>query len=166
MTVYAKECNVFKGNKTKDSERIEAMSAVFLGIDHLGIAVRDLETARATYRDILGFPMGDSEQLEERGLSVQFVETGGSRLELIAPLHDKSEISGFLAKRGEGIHHVCVRVSDIDLAVETMQSQGAQVLGEGVQRGAHGTRVAFVHPKSAHGVLLELVEERPNEEKS
>lgn len=134
------------------------MTVEFLGIDHLGVAVKDLEAATAVYRDVLGFEVSGSEKLEDRGLEVVFVETGNSRIELLGEINTPSEISRFLEKRGEGIHHICVRVKNIEAALEHMQKQGAQVVGEGVQRGAHNHKVAFIHPKTTHGVLLELVE--------
>ena len=132
----------------------------YLGIDHLGIAVHDLETAMATYRDSLGFAILGTESLPERGLDVAFVDAQNSRIELLAPQHEQSEISAFLAKRGEGLHHVCMRVSDIDKAVAKAKAKGLTVVGSGITRGAHGRRVAFIHPKSTHGILLELVEEK------
>jgi len=138
------------------------MKTPFGGIDHLGIAVHDLAAATETYRDVLGFAILGEETLPERGLKVQFVDTGDARIELLGATNDNSEISGFLKKRGEGIHHICVRVRDIDGAVATMKERGAHVIGDGVQSGAHGTRVAFVHPKTTHGVLLELVEHTPD----
>ena len=134
------------------------MPSRFLGIDHLGIAVTDLEDATATYRDILGFEITGGESLSERGLDVRFVETGNARIELIAATRSDSEVSGFLDKRGPGIHHLCVRVSDIDTTLDEMRERGARIVGDGVQIGAHGRRVAFVHPKTTGGVLLELVE--------
>ena len=132
--------------------------ARFLGIDHLGIAVHDLEAATRLYEHVLGFAVGGGEILLERGLDVRFVDTGSARIELLGATRADSEISGFLERRGEGIHHVCVRVDDIEEAVAEMKARGARIVGDGVQRGAHGTRVAFVHPQSTHGVLLELVE--------
>lgn len=130
----------------------------FLGIDHLGVAVKDLDQATSVYGDVLGFEISGTEALPDRGLEVRFVETGNSRIELLGATRDDSEISGFLAKRGEGIHHICVRVRDIDAAVAEMSERGARIVGDGVQKGAHDTRVAFLHPKSTHGVLIELVE--------
>src|SRR3972149_4548836 len=127
----------------------------FLGIDHLGIAVKDLEAATHTYRDVLGLRASGGETLPERGLEVRFFDTGKGRIELLGELRAGSEISKFLEKRGEGIHHICVCVKDIDASVARMKRDGAQIIGA-VSRGAHGTRVAFVHPKSACGVLIEL----------
>ncbi len=130
----------------------------FLGIDHLGIVVKDIDQARTTYRDLLGFKVSGEEILDDRGLHICFAETGNSRLELISPTRDDSEVSRFLEKRGEGIHHICIEVRDIEKAVDKMQSNGATFAGKGISIGAHNTRVAFLHPKSTHGVLIELVE--------
>lgn len=134
------------------------MESDYLGIDHLGIVVKNLDEATATYRDLLGFKVTGDEVLEDRGLHVSFVETGNSRLELIAPTRDDSEVSRFLEKRGEGIHHICIEVRDIEKTVEKMQKRGATIAGKGISSGAHNTRVAFLHPKGTHGVLIELVE--------
>ncbi len=135
----------------------ENTESPFDGIDHLGIAVADYDAAVATYRDVLGFPISDEEVMEDRGLKVCFVDTGNSKLELLGALRDDSEISKFLTKRGGGVHHLCVRVKDIEKSVAEMTERGARFIGE-ISDGAHGTRVAFIHPKSTHGVLLELVQ--------
>lgn len=134
------------------------MTSTYLGVDHLGVVVADLAAAQATYGDVLGFPISGGETLPERGLEVRFVETGNARIELIAPTRPDSEVSGFLQKRGEGLHHVCVRVANIDRALRDLKARGAQLINETAKPGAHGTRVAFVHPKGCHGVLIELVE--------
>ena len=132
----------------------------FLGIDHIGIAVHDLETATLTYRDILGFAPTDEEILEERGLHVRFFATGNSSIELLGATRPNSEISKFLEKRGEGLHHICIKVKDLEAEVARIQREGGEIL-RGIETGAHGSRVAFVHPRSAHGVLLELVTTEP-----
>jgi methylmalonyl-CoA epimerase len=136
------------------------MKSLFRGIDHIGLAVKDLDAATHTYGEILGFEISGEELLEERGLKVVFAETGNSRLELIAATREDSEISGFLQKRGEGIHHVCVGVEDIEAAVAEMTERGAHFARGGIQDGAHQTRVAFLHPKGTHGVLIELVQKQ------
>lgn len=136
------------------------MKSLFQGIDHIGLAVEDLDAATRTYGDILGFEISGEEVLEERGLKVVFAETGNSRLELIAATRPDSEISGFLQKRGEGIHHICVEVENIENAVKEMSERGAQFARGGIQDGAHQTRVAFLHPKGTHGVLIELVQKQ------
>ena len=134
------------------------MLAKLLGIDHLGVAVRDLDQAIETYGETLGFGLEGGESLPERGLEVRFVDVGGTRIELIAPTRDDSEVSGFLNKRGEGIHHVCLRVDNIEAAIAGMKERGARLIDETPKRGAGGHKVAFIHPKGAHGVLIELVE--------
>ena len=134
------------------------MKAKFLGIDHLGVVVDDLQAAASTWGETLGFTLTGEEELPERGLAVRFVDTGGNRVELIAATREDSEVSGFLNKRGEGLHHVCVRVDDIEAALAGMKQRGARLINETPQPGAGGSRVAFLHPKGTHGVLLELVE--------
>jgi methylmalonyl-CoA epimerase len=139
------------------------MAITFLGIDHVGVAVKDVDAAAATYGDVLGFEVAGGERLDDRGLDVRFVNTGNSRIELIAPTRDDSEVSRFLEKRGEGIHHICIRVSNIEAAVSEITSRGGKLASNGVQLGAHGRRVAFLHPKQSHGVLIELVEHHDDE---
>ena len=136
------------------------MSQPYRGIDHIGVAVHNLEEAMETYGTILGFEIQGTEALEDRGLKVCFVNTGKERIELIAPTREDSEVSAFLNKRGPGIHHICIAVDNIDEALEEMRERGARIVGNGVQSGAHDTRVAFLHPKSTHGVLIELVEKK------
>ena len=134
------------------------MTDSYRGIDHLGVAVRDLDAAVATYRDVLGFGITGRERLDDRGLEVAFVDTGSGRIELIAPTREGSEVSAWLEKRGEGLHHLCVAVADIDAKLAELEARGARLIDKKPKAGAHGTRVAFVHPKGASGVLLELVE--------
>ncbi len=134
------------------------MTDSYRGIDHLGVAVRDLDAAVATYRDVLGFSITGRERLDDRGLEVAFVDTGSGRIELIAPTREGSEVSAWLEKRGEGLHHLCVAVADIDAKLADLKARGARLIDQQPKRGAHGTRVAFVHPTGASGVLLELVE--------
>lgn len=137
------------------------MAARVLGIDHLGVAVRDLSEATTTYGGALGLNLNGNEDLPERGLSVQFVDAGESRIELIAPTRDDSEVSRFLAKHGEGLHHICLQVDDIEAALAGMKARGARLVDEAPKAGAGGSRVAFIHPRSTHGVLIELVEYPP-----
>ncbi len=145
-----------------DPNSLAAASFHSLGVDHVGIAVPDLDAAVAAYRDLLGFTVGPAEVLASRGLRVAFVKTGGTRLELIAPSRPDSEVSAFLKKRGPGVHHICVAVDDLDIAVRHMQSRGATLVGgtenNPISTGAHDTKVAFVHPKNCSGVLIEFVQ--------
>ena len=135
------------------------MSGLYLGIDHLGIAVNDLTAAQATYCELLGFAHLGAEELPERGLGVVMLACGDSRLELLGARREDSEISASLARRGEGLHHLAVRVANLEQALADLSGRGARLIDTRPRNGAHGTRVAFVHPKGAHGVLLELVEQ-------
>ena len=130
-------------------------------IDHIGIAVHSIDAAAETYQSILGVSVERSSNLPERGLEIAFASVGNSRIELLAPIHDRSEVSSFLAKRGEGVHHICFRVADIEASVAELKKRGVAIIGDEIRMGAHQSKVAFVHPKTAHGVLIELVEENP-----
>ncbi len=125
-------------------------------IAHVGIAVADLGAALAFYRDVLGLEPHPPEVVDgARILSLPF---GESEIELLAPLEDESPIGRFLAKRGPGIHHVCFRVPDLDAALQACRAAGYRLIDETPRTGAGGRRIAFVHPKSTAGILLELTE--------
>src|SRR5688572_30339979 len=109
------------------AQREAQIGMAHLGIDHIGVVVRDLEAAVHTYRDVLGFEIGGGEELPARGLTVRFVNTGGSRIELIAPTREGSEVSGFLDKRGEGLHHICIAVDDIEAKLRELKQKGARL---------------------------------------
>ena len=136
------------------------MSAEAKRIQHLGIAVRELEPAIAFYRDQLGLPLVETKEMPDRGLNVAFLRAGETLVELLAPLHEGSEISKFLDKRGEGIHHICFDVPDILKSLDELQKGGVRVINKEPSIGAEGYPVAFLHPKSCNGVLVELLEER------
>jgi methylmalonyl-CoA/ethylmalonyl-CoA epimerase len=125
-------------------------------IDHIGIAVHDIQAAARLYTEGLGLPLGHIEDVVTQGVRAASISVGESTIELLEPLGEESPISGFLEKRGEGIHHVCLRVTDIRAAMATLKAQGARLLQEEPVRGMGGALVAFVHPRSANGVLLEL----------
>ena len=128
-------------------------------LNHVGVAVPDLETAVARYRNIFGAQdISDVITMEDRGLYVQFVNLPTGQVELIAPMHDKTAITKFLEKNPEGgQHHICFEVADIHAAVADMQAKNIRILGE-PRMGAHGTLVIFLHPKDMGGVLIELME--------
>ena len=134
------------------------MSASAKKINHLGIAVRELEPALVFYRDQLGLPLDSIVDIEERGLRVAFLKAGDVLVELLAPLREDSEISRFLGKRGEGIHHICFEVPDILSSLSTLSENGVRVINTTPSVGAEGFPVAFLHPKSCNGVLVELLE--------
>jgi methylmalonyl-CoA epimerase len=125
-----------------------------LKVDHLGIAVRDLAEAIATYR-ALGFEVESVHEVPTEKVRAAFLPVGEARLELLEPTEPSSVIARFLEKRS-GLHHVCVLVEDIERALAELKAAGATLLDERPRPGAGGSRVAFVHPRSAAGVLLEL----------
>jgi len=127
-------------------------------LDHLGIAVRSLDTALTFYRDTLGLAAEGPEEVPAEGVRIAFLPVGESRIELLEPMGADTTVARFLDRHGEGIHHVCLRVADIDKAVADLKQRGAQIIPPDVRRGAGGRRVAFIHPRSTGGVLLELVE--------
>ncbi len=128
------------------------------GIDHIGLAVRSLEQAIPFYREALGLEVSPPEEVPAEGVRVVFVPLGGARIELLEPLHEDSPIARFLEKRGEGIHHICLQVDSIEAAAAALEARGAQLIEPRIRVGAGGRRIAFVHPRSTGGVLLELKE--------
>jgi methylmalonyl-CoA/ethylmalonyl-CoA epimerase len=110
------------------------------------------------WRDALGLQVSQVVELPERGLQIAFLPCGETMIELLAPLHDQSEVSKFLAERGPGIHHVCLETADIAAASLQAEAAGVRLLGEGPKLGAEGYPVRFAHPKSTAGVLVELLE--------
>ena len=130
-----------------------------LRIHHLGVAVSSLDDSLKFYRDALGLEAGETIEVEQEKVRVAMLPTGESRIELLEPTAADSPIAKFLARRGEGMHHVALRTTDLEGAVERLKREGARLVTEEIQTGAEGYRYVFVHPKSAGGVLLELIEE-------
>ncbi|NLF14498.1 MAG: methylmalonyl-CoA epimerase [Anaerolineaceae bacterium] len=126
-------------------------------IDHIGIAVRDIEQALQVYQVALGLPVQDVVDVPDQQVRVAFLPLGESNIELVQPSADDSGTARFIEKRGEGVHHICVEVDDIEAALAQLKANGVPLIDQEPRAGAHG-RVAFVHPKGTHGVLLELVE--------
>jgi methylmalonyl-CoA epimerase len=127
-------------------------------IDHLGIAVKSLSAAKAVYEK-LGLQVSDEETVAAEQVRLAMVPVGESRLELLEPTSETSTIAKFINKRGEGLHHVCLRVADLRSAVERLKSEGVRLVSDEIKVGAGGRRYVFVHPASTSGVLLELVEQ-------
>ena len=128
-------------------------------IDHIGIAVKNLDDAVRLYRDVLGFKLQGIHTLAERKVKVAFFSGGHeSRIELLEPLDGESPVAKFLETRGEGIQHLAVRVKNIEVALEDFKQKGLTLIDEKPRAGAEGAKIAFVHPKSTRGVLLELVQ--------
>jgi methylmalonyl-CoA/ethylmalonyl-CoA epimerase len=131
---------------------------VFGRIDHIGVAVDDLDEAISLYRDRLGMPLQHRETVEQLGVEAVLLGIGDGHVELLRPALPDSPVGRFLERRGPGIHHVGYQTGDIDTALESVRESGLQLVDERPRPGIKGTRVAFVHPKSTGGVLMELVE--------
>jgi methylmalonyl-CoA/ethylmalonyl-CoA epimerase len=127
-------------------------------VDHIGIATHQIDEALTLWRDVLGLEIVSTEEVTEQGVRVAMLPIGESRIELLEPLSADSPVGKFLAKRGPGIHHVAIRVSDIQAALARLKEKGTRLIDETPRLGAGGCLVAFVHPSSANGVLLELVQ--------
>ncbi len=129
-------------------------------IDHLGIAVKSLQQAKKFYQQ-LGMQVMPEEVVDAEKVRLAMVPLGESRIELLEPISEDSPIARFIAKRGEGLHHVSLRVDDLKATVRNLKQQGVRLISEDVKIGAGGHLYVFVHPQSAGGVLLELVQEAP-----
>ena len=129
-------------------------------IDHIGIATEHLEDGLAIWRDSLGLTVQETEEVAEQRVRVAMLPIGDTRVELLEPTTPDSAVGKFLAKRGPGIHHIAVEVEDINASLAELKSKGARLIDEKPRIGAGGCLVAFVHPTSTHGVLLELVQHR------
>ncbi|HEX7077635.1 MAG TPA: methylmalonyl-CoA epimerase [Candidatus Eisenbacteria bacterium] len=131
-----------------------------VGLAHIGVAVSSLEPAIERWTASLGFVHEETETLESMGLRVAFLSAGGVTVELLEPTRPDSVVAAFLAKRGEGIHHVSFAVDDIEAALARAEAAGLELLDRTPREGSHRTRIAFLHPKSLGGVLVELCERR------
>lgn len=127
-------------------------------LDHVAIAVTDLDAALETHRRLYGIEPASREVVTEQGVEEAMLALGGSHVQLLQPLSPESPVGRFLAKRGEGLHHIAYAVADIDAALEHLRRAGAELVDEEPRRGGGGARIAFVHPRSFGGTLVELVE--------
>lgn len=131
---------------------------MFNRIDHIGVAVQDIEQALPLYRDAFGMDVAHREIVEEQGVEAVLLDVGENHVELLAPLGGDTPVGRFLAKKGPGLHHVAYQVTDIDAALVALKSAGLALIDEQPRIGIRGSRVAFVHPKSTGSVLTEIVE--------
>jgi methylmalonyl-CoA epimerase len=131
---------------------------MFDGIDHLAIAVAELDGALATYGERLGMELVHREVIADQGVEVALMETGQSHVELLAPLSPDSAVGRFLAARGPGLHHVAYRVPDIDAALAQLAERDIELIDERPRSGIRDTRIAFIHPRATGGVLTEIVQ--------
>ena len=125
-------------------------------INHIGIAVPSIDTTLPFYRDQLGMTCLGIEEVAEQKVKVAMLEIGESKIELLEPTSPESPVAKFLEKSGQGIHHIAYEVADLEAAIAALLADGARMIDEKPRQGAHDTRIAFVHPKSSHGVLTEL----------
>jgi len=135
------------------------MDMLLTEIDHVAIAVNDLEAAIAYYRDTFGCEVAHREVVERDGVEEALLKVADSYVQLLTPSRDDSTVAKFLAAKGEGLHHVGYRVADCAQALASVKAQGHRVIDEAPRPGSRGTTVAFVHPKTAFGTLIELVQE-------
>ncbi len=129
-------------------------------IEHIGIAVSNLEEAIKTYEQLLGTPCYKQEEVSSEGVKTAFFQVGESKIELLEATTETSPIASFIAKKGQGIHHIAFDVSDIESSMAELKDQGFQLLNEHPKSGADNKLVAFLHPKSSNGVLVELCQEK------
>ena len=127
-------------------------------IYHLGYAVENIEAVARFYEEHFGARVGEPEEVEEQGIVAMMFEVGESTIELVQPTRPDSPVGKFLEKRGEGFHHVAFQVNDLEAALRELKENGVELIDEEPRIGAGGTRMAFLHPRGAHGVLTELVE--------
>jgi methylmalonyl-CoA/ethylmalonyl-CoA epimerase len=137
-------------------EESEEMTVHAKGLEHVAIVVRDLEESIRLWRDVLGLELTHVEEVPEQQVKTAIFGRGMGRVELISPTTKDSGVAKFLEKRGEGLHHICIEVEDIDAAMASLRAAGAPLIDAQPKPGAGGARVAFVHPKGMRGVLTEL----------
>jgi methylmalonyl-CoA/ethylmalonyl-CoA epimerase len=129
-------------------------------IDHIAVVIHDMDAALNFWQKALGLPLSATEHNEQEAVDVAFLPVGESRIELLKPTTDDSGIGKYLAKRGPGMHHICLAVADIEAAVAQIISSGFEMINDTPRTRDDGTRYAFVHPKSAGGVMIELYEHK------
>jgi len=127
-------------------------------IDHLGIAVKDIAKARTLFQDILGLEFCGIETVEEQKVTTAIYSLGDSRFELLESISPDGPVARFIEKRGEGIQHIAIEVDDLEASIEELKRKGIQLIDQKPRRGASGARIAFLHPKSTFGILIELSE--------
>jgi methylmalonyl-CoA epimerase len=131
---------------------------VFSRIDHIGVAVPELDPAIELYRDSFGLELVHREVVAEQGVEAVLLDVGENHVELLAPLSEDTPVGKFLARSGPGLHHVAYQVSDIDQTLERLREAGLQLIDEQPRTGIRGSRVAFLHPRASQGVLTEIVQ--------
>jgi methylmalonyl-CoA/ethylmalonyl-CoA epimerase len=131
---------------------------VFGRIDHIGVAVADLDAAIALHEQTYGMPLVHRETVDAQGVEIVLLDVGESHVELLRPLSEDSPVGRFMAKRGPGLHHVAYGVEDIETTLSTLREQGVRLIDETPRTGIRGSRIAFLHPAASGGVLTEIVQ--------
>ena len=132
-------------------------------IEHIGIAVKDLEASNALFEKLFGQPAYKTEEVVSEGVKTSFFRSGPNKIELLEATREDSPIAKYIEKKGEGIHHIAFDVADIHAEIDRLKSEGFIVLNETPKKGADGQQVVFLHPKSTNGVLIELCQDTPEE---
>jgi methylmalonyl-CoA/ethylmalonyl-CoA epimerase len=132
-------------------------------IDHIGVAVEDIESALALYRDSFGMPLVHRETVAEQGVDAALLDVGDGHVELLQPLGPDTAVGKFLAQRGSGLHHIAYRVDDVEETLSALAAAGLRLIDERPRMGIRGSQVAFVHPASTGGVLTEIVQPAPED---
>lgn len=133
-----------------------SMSIKAKGLDHVAVVVKDLDRAIGMYRDVLGMELAEVEEVPEQEVRAAIFGRGRGRVELICPTTQDSGVAQFLDKRGEGLHHICIEVEDIEATMAALREQGAPLIDKAPRPGVGGAKVAFIHPRGTGGVLIEL----------
>jgi methylmalonyl-CoA epimerase len=131
---------------------------MFAQVDHIGVAVEDLDAAVALYRDTFGMPLVHREVLDQQGVEAVLLDVGPNHVELLRPLGTDTSVGRYLAQRGPGVHHVAYRVDDVEATLSTLRDRGTELIDAHSRPGIRGSRVAFLHPRSTGGVLTEIVQ--------
>jgi len=134
---------------------------LLIGLSHIGIAVKNLEEALKVYVNVLGAQTGQIHRWPKTGLGAVMLTLGNSKIELIEPIGTEGPLAKFIESRGEGIHHICFEVDNIDKTLESLSAQGVWLIDNEARQGLEGN-IAFIHPKAMNGVLVELVEKEPS----
>jgi methylmalonyl-CoA/ethylmalonyl-CoA epimerase len=127
-------------------------------LDHVGVAVEDIDAALAVYRDALGMPLVHRETVSEQGVDAALLDVGDSHIELLQPLGPETTVGKFLARKGPGLHHVAYRVTSVEDTLKSLSAAGVRLIDERPRTGIRGSQVAFLHPSSTGGVLTEIVQ--------
>lgn len=126
--------------------------------DHIAIAVKSIEQSSKVWKDLFGLPLKSIIEVKHQKVKVAVFKVGDTKIELVEPLSDDSPVARFLEKRGEGLHHICFEVKDIEETIRDLKNKGAKFIDETPKRGASAKKVVFLHPKAVHSVLIELCE--------